>query len=95
MITKIRNTVHTAGIISFSMYRHLTQPSGGIPKQTKGQDSKFSLNTPHQELSLKQANLEKLDDVKFYHRFFFSCFSDKLLLLFGQCPVEGGERIFI
>ena len=26
VITKIRNTVHTAGIISFSMYRHLTQP---------------------------------------------------------------------
>ena len=27
VITKIRNTVHTSGILSFSMYRHSTQPS--------------------------------------------------------------------
>ena len=40
VITKIRNTVHTAGIDSFSMYRHLTQLSDGIPKQTQRQDFK-------------------------------------------------------
>ena len=33
LITKIRKTVHTVGIISFSKYRHFTQPSDGIPKQ--------------------------------------------------------------
>ena len=35
MITKIIDTVHTAGIISFSMYEHFTQPSDGFPKQTQ------------------------------------------------------------
>ena len=33
MITKISSTVHTAGINSFSMYEHFTQPFDGIPKQ--------------------------------------------------------------
>ena len=40
VIKKIRNTVHTAGIYSFSMYRLLTRPFDGIPKQTQRQDFK-------------------------------------------------------
>ena len=32
VIMKINDTVHTAGIFSFSMYRHLTQPFDGTPK---------------------------------------------------------------
>ena len=35
VITKIKNTFHTAGINSFSMYRYLTQPVDGIPKHTQ------------------------------------------------------------
>ena len=35
VITKIKNTFHTAGINSFSMYRYLTQPVDGIPGHTQ------------------------------------------------------------
>ena len=35
VITKIKNTFHTAGINSFSMYRYLTQPVDGIPRHTQ------------------------------------------------------------
>ena len=40
VITKIKNTFHTAGINSFSMYRYLTQPVDGIPKHTQRHDFK-------------------------------------------------------
>ena len=32
-LKKIIDTVHAAGTLSVSMYRHFTQPSDGIPKQ--------------------------------------------------------------
>ena len=35
VITKIKNTFHTAGINSSSMYRDLTQPVDGIPEHTQ------------------------------------------------------------
>ena len=48
VITKIKNTFHTAGINFFSMYRYSTQP--GIPEHTQRQDFKAIrlLNKPHQ-----------------------------------------------
>ena len=44
VITKIRNTVQTAGIYSFSMYRLLTQLSDGIPKKALTQEITDQLN---------------------------------------------------
>ena len=38
VITKIRNTFAITWIIYFSIYRHLTQPSDGIPNQSKRRD---------------------------------------------------------
>jgi len=44
VITKIKNTFHTAGINSFSMYRYLTQPVDGIPGRTKTRYQSLSFN---------------------------------------------------
>ena len=49
VITKIKNTFHTAGINSFSMYRYLTQPVDGIPEHTQ--------KTRYQDLSFIFQNL--------------------------------------
>ena len=50
VITKIKNTFHTAGINFFSMYRYSTQPVDGITEHTHRQDFKAIrlLNKPHQ-----------------------------------------------
>ena len=68
LITKIRNTVHTAGINSFSMYRHLTRPFDGIPipKQPQRQDSKAS-SRKNLSTHANEGNLEeraKIGDFK-------------------------------
>ena len=47
MIARIHFTIHTAGINSFSMYRYLTQPVGGIPRthaETRYQSLSFIQN---------------------------------------------------
>ena len=71
-IMKIRNTVHTAGIDSFSMYEHLHSPPMVSQSKTQRQDFKafriFTYTSSGQNL-VTQANLEKLDDVKMYHRY--------------------------
>ena len=96
MIIKIRFTVHTAGIYSFSMYRHLTQPVDGIPKANRTRFQSLSFILTYLNLlrkNLYQAKSGKLNDVK-VHRL-FSCFPtipflpldlDQLLILNQHLP---------
>ena len=75
VITKISYTVHTAGIDSFSMYRHLTRPVDGIPKaNTETRFKAFRLiHKPHREKIFDTSNLENWMMLNITD---FSCFCD-------------------
>ena len=66
VITKIIDTIHTVGIISFSMYEHFTRPSDGFPKQTQRQDFKafrFTFDkssSGHQDLNVEMSGKPNL-----------------------------------
>ena len=69
-LKKIIDTVHTAGTLSVSMYRHFTQPSDGIP-QVKHKDLKafcLHLQKPHQQKYQDKSNYQE-NGRMFYQRF--------------------------